>query len=125
MTVEVEFDREDQCRRIQAHIVPGEILYAVYDLKGAGTGFVGLTDKRLIFFDQAFIKNKKAMVSVPYTHVTAIASEDSGAIFFATSTLHVRTSGGQSYELEFRTSDKAHRAYRIMISQVLQSQVAG
>ena len=123
--MEVEFDKKNQLDRIKAYVVPGEILFAVYDLKGGGTGFVGLTDKRLIFYDQAFLKKKKAMVSVPYTHVTSIASEDSGGVLFATSTLHVTTAAGSEYELVFNSSDKAHRAYTIITTQILQTEVPG
>lgn len=65
------------------------------------------------------------MVSVPYSHVTAVASEDSGGLLFATSTLHVTTAGGQTYELIFRSADKAHRAYTIITSQILQMEIAG
>ena len=75
---QVQFDNKGQLDRIQEYVVPGEVLLAVYDLKGGGTGFVGITDKRLILYDQAFLRKKKAMVSVPYSHLTSIASEDSG-----------------------------------------------
>jgi len=122
---EVEFDNKKQLQRIEQYVVPGEILFAVYDLKGGGTGFVGITDKRLIFYDQAFMRKKKAMVSIPYSHLTAIASEDSGGILFASSTLHVNTAGGGHYELVFRSSEKAHRAYTWITQQVLQSEVPG
>ncbi|GAF84459.1 unnamed protein product [marine sediment metagenome] len=122
---EIQFDRKDQLNRIQGYVVPGEILLAVYDLKGGGTGFVGITDRRLIFYDQAFLRKKKAMVSVPYSHVTAVASEDSGGVLFATSTLHVTTAGGQTYELRFRSGDKAHNAYTMMIGQILQAEIPG
>ena len=121
----IEFDRQEQVDKIQQYIVPGEILYAVYDLKGGGTGFVGLTDKRLIFFDKAFLSKKKAMVSIPYTHVTAIASEDDGKIVFKTSYLEIKTAGGGTYALAFRSGDKAHRAYVIIATQILQKEIAG
>lgn len=45
------FDRQDQLQRVQAYVIPGETLAAVFDCKGAGTGFVGFTDQgyELIF----------------------------------------------------------------------------
>ena len=51
---EIIYDKKDQRRRVMNHIVPGETLYAVYDMKGGGTGFVGITDLRLIFMDESF-----------------------------------------------------------------------
>lgn len=36
-------DDESQYRRIVAYLMPGETLCAVYDRKGVGTGFVGIT----------------------------------------------------------------------------------
>ena len=42
------YDNETQYRQIVAYLLPGETLYAVYDCKGIGTGFVGITDRRLI-----------------------------------------------------------------------------
>lgn len=50
---DVIFDRKEQLQKIQRLLVPNETLYAVYDLKGGGTGFVGITDLRLIFMDSS------------------------------------------------------------------------
>jgi len=107
MMADVEYDKKDQMQRIQAYVVPGEILYAVYDLRGAGTGFVGVTDKRVIFYDQAYLRKKKARVSVPYSHVTAVASEDSGGIVFKSSTLYLLPHNGRWPDL--RTGFPLHR----------------
>lgn len=52
------YDDESQYRRIVAYLMPGETLYAVYDCKGAGTGFVGITDRRVIFYDQGMLAKK-------------------------------------------------------------------
>ena len=64
--MEVKFDKSDQLKRIQAYVLDGEELFAVYDCKGGGTGFVGITNRRVIFYDQAFLRKKKSMVSIPY-----------------------------------------------------------
>ena len=45
-------------------------------MKGAGTGFLGITNKRIIYYDKAFLKNKKALVSIPYDRIASVASED-------------------------------------------------
>lgn len=118
------WDKKDQFERIQQYCLPGEVLYAVFDMKGGGTGFLGITDLRLIFFDQAFMRKQKAMVSVPFTKVTMVASEDSGALIFVTSKLLVRA-GDQTWEFEFRSNDKAHRAYRLIMHNLLQTEVKG
>lgn len=116
------YDKKDQFQRIQQYCLPNEKLYAVFDMKGGGTGFVGITDLRLIFFDQSFIRKQKAMVSVPFTKVTMVASEDSGGLIFGTSKLLVRA-GDMNWEFEFRSNDKAHHAYRLIMHNLLQSEV--
>jgi hypothetical protein len=45
------FDNKGQHDRIVAYLIKGENLFAVYDCKGSGTGFVGITDQRVIFYD--------------------------------------------------------------------------
>ena len=44
---DVIFDKQDQLERIEAPLFPGEKIKAVFDLKGAGTGFLGITSKRV------------------------------------------------------------------------------
>ena len=117
-------DKKDQLQKIQPHIIQGETLYAVYDMKGGGTGFVGITDLRLIFMDQAFVKKSKSMVSLPYTRITAVASEDSGKIIFGTSKLIV-VAGARTWMFEFRSNDKAHYAYKLIMRNLLQTEVKG
>ena len=114
---QVLFDRQDQVQRVQAYIIPGETLVAVFDCKGAGTGFVGFTDQRLIFYDQAFLTKKKSMVSIPYNNIVGVASTDEGMIF-TTSEITLLTAAG-NYTFQFRGSDKAHMAYRYIMKQIL------
>lgn len=118
------YDKKDQLQKIQSYLVPNEELYAVYDMKGGGTGFVGITDVRLIFADQAFVKKSKAMVSLPYTKITAVGSEDSGGIIFSTSKLMV-LAGSREWAFEFRSSDKAHNAYNLILRNLLQTEAKG
>jgi hypothetical protein len=92
-------------------------LVAVFDCKGAGTGFVGFTDQRLIFYDQAFLTKKKSMVSIPYNNIVGVASTDEGMIF-TTSEITLLTAAG-NYTFQFRGSDKAHMAYRYIMKQIL------
>lgn len=115
----VIFDKQEQLDKIWGWIVEGETLYAVYDCKGMGTGFVGITDRRLIFYDKRFLGKKKAMVSVPYSQIAAISSEDksnllTGRGFFSSSNIGIHTTGNAYYEFEFRGADKAHEAYQFI-----------
>ena len=119
MSQEPIFDKQDQLEKIQDTLIEGEHLKAVFDMKGGGTGFLGLTDKRLIFYDKAFLKKSKAMVSIPYSRVVAIASKDPGGLFGSRSSeLTVRTSG-DDYDFEFHGGDKAHVAYGLILPQIL------
>jgi hypothetical protein len=123
-TEDVEFDQKSQLESIVPWILDEEKLYAVYDCKGAGTGFVAITNKRLLFYDKAFMARRKALTSVPYNKVTAVSSIDEGrGLWGATSSLVVKT-GSEAYEFEFRGGDKAQRAYKLIMHELLQSEPA-
>lgn len=111
------FDRKDQFDRIATYIIEGETIAAVFDCKGAGTGFVGVTDRRLIFYDQGTILKKKTMVSIPYHQVIGVASGDEGVIFQSSEILLMTAAG--KFSFEFRGADKAHWAYKYILKQIL------
>ncbi|MBN2147846.1 MAG: PH domain-containing protein [Anaerolineales bacterium] len=115
--VKVAYDNESQYRRIAAYVIQGETLYAVYDCKGSGTGFVGFTDQRVIFYDQATLTKKRSMISIPYNQVIGVASADEGVVF-QTSEITLLTAAGR-FNFEFRGADKAHWAYHFIMHQVL------
>jgi hypothetical protein len=125
---DVIFDRKEQLQKIQRLLVPNETLYAVYDLKGSGTGFIGITDLRLVFMDQAFLRSQKAVVSLPFSRITAVAAEDSGQILLGsllgTNVLTI-IAGTQQWTFEFRSDDKAHEAYGLMMRNLLQTEARG
>ena len=124
---EPDFDKRDQLDKIQSLVIEGEVLYAVYDMKGGGTGFMGISDLRLIFMDESFFRKSKALVTVPFTQITAIGVEDSGRSlnpFAATSKLFV-TAGTREWEFEFRSNEKAHKAYKLIMSNLLQNERRG
>src|SRR4051794_13226633 len=98
--MQVEFDDKKQYERIAVMVTPPEILYAVFDEKGIGSGFVGITDRRIIFLDQGRIRKNKTIVSLPYSKMTALASEDSGGFVFGTSKLIV-IAGQREFDFEF------------------------
>lgn len=111
------YDDESQYRRIVAYLMPGETLYAVYDCKGIGTGFVGITDRRLIFYDQGMLAKKRAMVSIPYQNIAAVAVADEGVIF-QSGEIILLTSFGR-FSFEFRGPDRADWVYRFILGQIL------
>ena len=111
------YDSSKQLERIQQYVIDGETLVAVYDCKGGGTGFVGITDQRVIFYDQAFFRKKKSMISIPYNRIVGVSSEDEGT-FLKTSEITLITSAG-NFSFEFRGADKAHRTYRYIMKQIL------
>jgi len=112
------FDNKSQFERVSAYLIPGEALFAVFDCKGSGTGFVGLTDRRLIFYDQGVFMNKrKAMISIPYNQIIGVASADEG-VLFKSGEVELITAAGR-FSFEFRGSDKAHQAYHYIMTQIL------
>jgi len=118
-TEEVVYDKKEQLKKIQAWLIPDETLFAVYDLKGGGTGFIGITNRRIIFYDRQFMRKIKAMVTVPYSQIAALSSEDKGGFmagrgFFSSSKLGIQTTGNIFYEFDFRGADKAHEAYQLI-----------
>ena len=110
----IDFDNPSQLQRIQAGLIPGETLYAVYDMKGGGTGFIGITDRRLIVQDEGRIRKRRSLITIPYSRITMLASADEGGIVRRTSELTV-WAGGQEFDFEFRSSDKAERAYTFIV----------
>jgi hypothetical protein len=71
---EVYYDKKEQLQKIQSALLPGEIVEAVFDMRGGGTGFIGITSKRVIIYGKTFMRNMKALVSIPYSRITSIAA---------------------------------------------------
>ena len=123
-TTEVVFDRREQLEKVQAALLPGETVEAVFDMKGGGTGFLGVTSRRVIIYDKVFLRRMKAVVSVPYSRIHSIAAEDEAGLFtgrgfFASSKLVITTSHGE-YEFEFRGADKAHLAHTLILGHMVE-----
>lgn len=122
-TTEPVFDKKDQLQKIEAALIPGEHVIAVFDMKGGGTGFLGITSKRLIVYDKQFLRKIKALVSIPYDKVHSVGAEDdsglfSGRGFFSSSKLAIHTASGD-FEFEFRGAEKAHQAHQMIMQQFL------
>lgn len=117
------FDKQDQFDRIAANLLADEHVIAVYDCKGAGTGFVGLTNKRVILQDNSFVSGKIAITSVPYSRINSVSMVSDKSMFgkFASSSSLSISAGSTGYFAEFRDVGKAKHAHDV----ILQAQLAG
>ena len=117
-------DKKEQLEKIESICLPDEIIRAVFDMKGAGTGFLGITDKQIIYYDKAFLKSKKALVSIPYERIASVASEDHKGFliksgFFISDILTISPIGLEPKTFEFRGGDKAHVAHNMIMEHLL------
>jgi hypothetical protein len=118
------YDRQEQLQKVQGGLLDGERIFAVYDLKGGGVGFIGITSKRLIVFDRTYLIERQAMVSIPYDRIVTVAAEEhpnpiAGRGFFSSSKLMLLLNGEKHYEFEFRGSDKALHAHNLILWHML------
>ena len=118
-------DKKEQLEKIEGICLPDEIIWAVFDTRGVGTGFLGITDKRIIYYDKAFLKSKKALVSVPHSRIASVASEDNKGFliqkgFFVSDILTINPIGMEAKTFEFRGGDKAHKAHNIIMEYLLE-----
>lgn len=117
------FDRQDQYDKIVAGLMPGEAILAVYDCIGAGTGFVGLTDRRIILQDNSFVGKKIALTSIPYKRVQTVSFVSDKSMlgkFASTSTIAISVSGGV-HEASFRGDEKAKHTHDVILHYIMQS----
>jgi hypothetical protein len=110
------FDKQDQFQKITANLLQGEFVIAVYDCIGAGTGFVGITDRRVIVQDNSFVGKKTALTSIPYSRVNAVSfvSDKSMWGFASTSSISV-SAGGREYLADFRGEQKAKHVHDVIL----------
>src|SRR5262245_51811704 len=78
---EIYFDKKEQYEKIASSLLPNEQILAVFDMKGGGTGFLGITTKRLVIYDKSFLRKMKAVVSIPLSRVQTIAAQDESGLF--------------------------------------------
>ena len=118
MEEQVDFDKQDQLELIQAQLVPQEALHAVYDCYDVATGFVGITDKRLILYVPRFLAVRaKALVSVPYHHISSVGCVEPGLM--APAKILIHTTAGEQHEMSFRPEEKGRKAYTLIMTHVL------
>ncbi len=118
------FDKKDQLEKIEGFCQEDEVIRAVFDLKGAGSGFIGITDKRVIFYDKSLVTERKAMISIPYSRISAVGSEDDKGFLlrsgrFVTNRLTISGLGFEDRTFEFRGGEKAHLAHRIIMEYLI------
>ena len=51
-------DKKNRPEKIEGICLPEEVIRAVFDSKGRGTGFPGITDKWIIYYDKEFMKGR-------------------------------------------------------------------
>ncbi|MEV7663522.1 PH domain-containing protein [Paenarthrobacter sp. NPDC089316] len=114
-------DRPEQLEQIRAGLLQGEIVYAVYDCIGVGTGFVGITNMRVILRDKSFVGNNLAVVSIPYKNIRSVSMLSNKSMmgrFASTSNIGIDT-GGTVKEADFRGDDKARHAHDLILWNIL------
>ncbi|MEV8638217.1 PH domain-containing protein [Streptosporangium sp. NPDC051023] len=113
----IAYDRKEQLQQIESGLLPGEQIIAVYDAIGAGTGFLGLTDKRVIVQDKSFVGKRVALTSIPYDKVSAVSvvsNRSFAGSFFSSGAIAIHV-GTHTYEVEFRGDDKAHHVHNVIL----------
>lgn len=115
------FDKQDQYDRIKDGLMPEETVIAVYDCMGAGTGFVGLTDRRVILQDNSFVGKKVALTSVPYSRVQAVSFVSNKSFLgkHASSSEVAILVGGKEHECEFRGHEKARLVHDAILRHII------
>lgn len=115
------FDRQEQLDKIVAGLLSGEHIIAVYDAIGVGTGFIGITNLRIVLQDNSFVGKKVALTSVPYNRINAVSFVSNKSFlgrFASTGSIAV-AAGHQTYEVDFRGDEKAKHAHDTILWHIL------
>lgn len=114
------FDRQDQFEQIKSGLLDGEQIIAVYDAIGTGTGFLGLTDRRVIIQDKSFVGKKIALTSIPYSKITSVSvlsNKSWAGSFFSTASIAISV-GPEVHQVDFRGTDKAHHSHNVILQHI-------
>ena len=116
------YDKREQFDKIVAGLLQGEVVVAVYDAIGAGTGFIGLTNKRVIIQDNSFVGKKTALTSIPYAKVQSVSyvSDKSMLGKFASSSTIALQAGGTTHEVQLRGQEKASHVHNVILWNIMQ-----
>ena len=112
------FDKQDQADRVAQMLVRGEVLFLVYDCKGRGTGFIGVTDKRIIARDDGRRGREKQITSIPFSRIHSVSVESDKGWVRGSSFLAI-SAGDDDWTFNFRGADKAQRAYQRIMESLL------
>jgi hypothetical protein len=105
----IPHDKPDQLQKVLAGLIEGEQVYAVYDCTGAGTGFVAVTNLRVVLQDNSFVGGKSAVTSLPIKSVSSVSFLSDKSMFgkfFASASIAI-TAGSTVREATFRGDEKA------------------
>jgi hypothetical protein len=114
------FDKKEQFQQVESGLLAGEQIVAVYDAVGVGTGFIGLTDQRVVIQDKSFVGKRVAITSIPYTKITSVSvvsNKSWGGSFFSTGSIAIHV-GTTVYEVDFRGADKSHHVHNVILQQI-------
>ncbi|MFD4470097.1 hypothetical protein ACFWPA_17610 [Rhodococcus sp. NPDC058505] len=114
------YDKADQLQQVQQDLLQGEEVVAVYDCTGAGTGFLGLTNLRVVIQDRSFVGKRTAITSIPYRNIRSVSllSNRSWAGEFFSSSSVALTAGPDTFEADFRGTEKAHHAHAVILGHI-------
>ncbi|TDD86409.1 PH domain-containing protein [Actinomadura rubrisoli] len=117
---QIPHDRSGQLKQIESGLLPGEQIIAVYDATGAGTGFLGLTDRRVIIQDKSFAGKRFAITSIPYSKITSVSvvgGKSWAGSYFSSGSIAINV-GAHTYEVEFRGNDKCHHVHDVILQYI-------
>lgn len=115
------FDKQDQFDKIVSGLLQGEQVIAVYDAIGAGTGFIGVTNLRVILQDNSFVGKKVALTSLPYNRIGSVSFVSNKSMLgkFASSGSIAVTVGATVHEVDFRGDEKARHCHDAILWHML------
>ncbi|MCF2526308.1 PH domain-containing protein [Yinghuangia soli] len=120
MSANVVYDKREQFEKIQSGLMPNEQIIAVYDAIGAGTGFIGLTDRRVIIQDNSFVGKKIAITSVPYSKISSVSmvsNKSFAGSFFSSGHIAISV-GTHTYQVEFRGEEKSRHVHNVILHYI-------
>jgi hypothetical protein len=112
-TASIPHDKPDQLQKVLAGLIQNEQVFAVYDCIGAGTGFVGVTNLRVILQDNSFAGGKSAVTSLPIRSISAVSFLSDKSMFgkhFSSAAIAI-TAGSTVREAAFRGGEKAKHVH--------------
>ncbi len=112
------YDKNDQYELVTSGLLEGETVIAVYDGIGVGTGFLGLTDRRVVIQDNSFTGKRTALMSIPYSQIRAVSLVSDRSLlgqFASSSTVAITLGGGSWYEISMRGDEKGRHAHDVIL----------